>query len=119
MARGLFFKEYFETDRFERVVLCDLIDVGDKHVPLVSKTANKPAIKLENVFGINIDSVVCYRCKSWPTLANEWLFRLRYNGWPTTRTINELKALGFFVVKKGHPYSQEIHLEWRISFTLQ
>ncbi|XP_052083849.1 uncharacterized protein LOC127721205 [Mytilus californianus] len=60
-----------------------------------------------------------YRCKQWPADAQEWLTRRRYNGWPTEYTINELKSLGYFVVRKGHPSSSEIDLEWRISLTLQ
>ncbi|CAG2243543.1 unnamed protein product [Mytilus edulis] len=33
--------------------------------------------------------------------------------------IEELRLLGFFVVRKGHPFSSEVDLEWRISFSLQ
>lgn len=78
------------------------------------RAKNKPATKL----GL-IDMVVCLRCKTWPLIAREWLCRRRLYGWPTKDFIQENTSLGFFVVKKGHPFSSEKDLEWRISLSLQ
>lgn len=97
-------QHYFKTDRFERIVLFDMVDM------------NKPKVLIDNHM---LDEVQCYRCKTWPAVAHEWLLRTRCNGWPSEETIDELKTLGFFVVKESYPFSQEINLQWRIYFTLQ
>ncbi|CAC5399318.1 unnamed protein product [Mytilus coruscus] len=112
-------KPFFTTDKFDRIVLSGILTENLDKCPLLSRAKNKPAAKLENYPTINIDVVQCYRCKTWPTMANEWLSRQRCYGWPTTKTIEELKLLGSFVVRKGHPFSPEIDLEWRISLSLQ
>ena len=65
------------------------------------------------------DLVPALRCKTWPVCALEWLTRLRRYNYPTQDQINKCKELGFFLVYIGHPYSQEKHLQWRISFSLQ
>ncbi|CAG2235708.1 unnamed protein product [Mytilus edulis] len=100
------------TDSLGRMVLFDIPSIYG--VNCGSRWANKPATK----FG-TIDTVVCFRCKTWPAIAKEWLFRHRLYGWPSQEIIQEIKSLACFVVKKGHPLSSEIDLEWRISMSLQ
>lgn len=104
-----------KTDDLERVFFLDF--------PIENKTTNTPAVTFKKFRDddteISMDVVFSFRCKTWPTMAQEWLFRTRMYGWPTQDTIQELKSLGFFVVKKGHPFSSDIDLEWRISFSLQ
>ncbi|XP_063438206.1 uncharacterized protein LOC134719157 isoform X2 [Mytilus trossulus] len=107
-------KEVFQIDIKGRLVLSDLSTVINNDC--FSRQKNKPA--LTNTGG-DIDLVRSYRCRTWPTIANEWLTRRRCNGWPTDDAIQEMKLFGFFVIKKGHPFSKEIDLEWRISFSLQ
>lgn len=109
----------FRTDKLKRIILCDLITKLEENYPFASREKNKPSAKVENYFHYNVDTVNCYQCKTWPTEANEWLFRRRRNGWPSKETIDELKLLGFFVVRKSPPFSQETDFEWRISLTLQ
>ncbi|XP_052083848.1 uncharacterized protein LOC127721204 [Mytilus californianus] len=119
-------KRFFQIDRFERIVLTNFAyDSGERFCHF-SRPHNKCAAQLGPVFDVKYndtlakcDMVWCYRCKQWPTEAQEWLTRRRYNGWPTKSTFDELKPLGYFVVRKGHPCSSEIDLEWRISLTLQ
>ena len=65
------------------------------------------------------DFVIAVRCKVWPACASEWLTRTRRYNNPTQDQINKCKDLGFFLVYVGHPNSQEKHLQWRISFSLQ
>ena len=65
------------------------------------------------------DYVPAVRCKVWPACALEWLTRTRRYNYPTQDQINKCKDLGFFLVYVGHPNSQEKHLQWRISFSLQ
>ncbi|XP_052083845.1 uncharacterized protein LOC127721202 [Mytilus californianus] len=107
-----------KIDRFGRIVLYDFLMNPYTH-QLFSRPKNKPAIKFEKYYDLNVDTVISYRCKTWPTMADEWLSRQRCHGWPTKYTIQELKSLGFFVVRKGHPFSSELDLEWRVSFSLQ
>ncbi|XP_052083858.1 uncharacterized protein LOC127721212 isoform X2 [Mytilus californianus] len=108
----------FKIDREERIVLSDHLLSGNPEV--FKRTKNKPADVTVGKFAhLKTDIVFSYRCKSWPTIANEWLYRYRLYGWPSKDTIEELKSLGFFVVRKGHPFSPENDLEWRISLSLQ
>ena len=65
------------------------------------------------------DIVGAYRCRSWSNAALEWLDKKRKYGWPSQDLIENMKKLGFFVVKIGHPDSSERDLEWRISLSLQ
>ncbi|CAG2212063.1 unnamed protein product [Mytilus edulis] len=111
------FEKYqcLETDRFGRIVLSDNIRTN---LSVFSRPKNKPAFKCQKHYGL-IDAVISYRCTTWPIMAHEWLSRKRCYGWPTLDNIEELKLLGFFLVRKGHSLSNEIDLEWRISFTLQ
>lgn len=103
-----------KTDVLERVFFLDF--------PL-HKTTNTPAVTFKKFRDtdteVNMDIVFSFRCKKWAIMAQEWLFRKRMYGWPSQDTIQELASLGFFVVKKGHPFSLDIDLEWRISFSLQ
>ncbi|CAG2190834.1 unnamed protein product [Mytilus edulis] len=108
----------FKIDKSQRLVLCDFLMTYDgKH--MFSREKNKPAVKHVNYYGLNADNVISYRCKTWPSMANEWLTRLRVNDWPSKDMIQDMKSLGFFVVRKGHPFSRGTDLEWRISLSLQ
>lgn len=114
IVRGVTRKGCFKTDKTGRIVLFDFAKADGVHV--FTRSKNKPALKSEkNPF----DIVRCFRCKTWSSIAQDWLSRHRLYGWPTTDTIQELNSLGFFVIKKGHPLSSEIDLEWRISLSLQ
>lgn len=104
-------QRYFKFDRFERLVLFDIVDEKVDIYP-----TNKPAV---TTIGHYLNADQCYRCKTWPKVANEWLYRDRFNGWPSQKTIDVLKSLGYFVVKRSHHFSEEKHLEWRITFFLQ
>ena len=78
-----------------------------------------PAITLGNPSQQPHDIVRAVRCKKWPDCASEWLTRTRRYNYPTRDQVNKCKDLGFFLVYVGHPNSQEKHLQWRISFSLQ
>ena len=68
---------------------------------------------------INASDVDAYRCRTWPACASEWLTRRRYHNWPSQEQIDKCKTLGCFLMKAGHPRSDEKRLQWRISFALQ
>ncbi|XP_052070872.1 uncharacterized protein LOC127709398 isoform X2 [Mytilus californianus] len=113
------FKGLFEIDECKRILLTEIIGEHKDKKPYMPRPKNKPAATIGNYNGISIDVVTCYRSKHWPIEANEWLTRKRCNGWPTKDVINELKLLGYFLVRKGHVLSLEKDFEWRISLTLQ
>ncbi|CAC5364793.1 unnamed protein product [Mytilus coruscus] len=102
--------------RNDRLFLIESVQLMD---PPMARAKNKPAMtRIYNKYDV-CDLVGCYRCRTWPTIAREWLSRNRLYGWPPKDMIQELKSLGFFVVKKGHPFSSEADFEWRISLNLQ
>ncbi|XP_052103404.1 uncharacterized protein LOC127736870 [Mytilus californianus] len=113
------FKGLFEVDEYKRILLTEIINEHKNNKPHMSRPKNKPAATIVNYNGMSIDVVTYYRSKQWPVEAREWLTRKRCNGWPTKDVINELKSLGYFLVRKGHVLSTEQNFEWRISLTLQ
>ncbi|CAG2187733.1 unnamed protein product [Mytilus edulis] len=113
------FKGLFKIDKCNRILLTEIIGEHKDNKPYMPRPKNKPAATIGNYNGISIDVVTCYRSKQWPVQANEWLTRHRCNGWLTKDVINELKSLGYFLVRKGHVSSPEKDFEWRISLTLQ
>ena len=65
------------------------------------------------------DDVTALESSKWPDCASEWLVRQRYFQWPSNDMIKRCKELGCLFVPKGHPFSDEQHLQWRISLSLQ
>ena len=65
------------------------------------------------------DTLFALGCGSWPTCATEWLTRTRRFNWPPSDVIEICKSLGFILVQKGHPHSDEQHLLWRLSLSRQ
>ncbi|KAJ8311723.1 hypothetical protein KUTeg_011078, partial [Tegillarca granosa] len=49
---------------------------------------------------------------------SEWITRRRHNWWPSSDLIQDIVQDGCLLVPFGNPYSQESHLQWRISFSL-
>ncbi|CAG2243544.1 unnamed protein product [Mytilus edulis] len=90
----------FKTDTLNRLVLCDFLTIPS------GRLANRPAYTHEVYNGLYFDAVFSYRGKTWPSMANEWLTRSRLYGWPSHGMIQDLKSLGFFVVKKVIPFQQ-------------
>lgn len=107
-------KGVFKNDKYGRIVFFD-IPIENLH-KMFYRLKNKPALKSETLL---FENVICYRCSTWPSAAQEWLSRHRIHGYPSENTIQDIKSFGFFVVKKGHPFSSEVDLEWRISLSLQ
>ena len=75
---------------------------------------------MENLFihSGNTDNVLAFQCKSWPIIANEWLFRNRRFSWPSQTAINSIKDLGCNFVPVGDYNSSTTDLQWRVSFVL-
>ena len=84
--------------------------------------ANEPSVFEALKFyckNVASDLVLAVRSLSWPDCASEWLVRERHYNWPSQEQIDKCKTLGCFFVQVGHPKSDEYHLQWRISFSLQ
>lgn len=79
-----------------------------------------PAIAIEAAENANvIDYTPALRCRRWPDTASTWLCRQRHFEWPGSDLTDTCKRIGCLFVHAGHPYSDEKHLQWRLSFSLQ
>ena len=61
-----------------------------------------------------VDIVRSIRCFEWPSAADEWIDRRRFN-WPSIELITEIKKIGCDVVPTGCHGSSTHIKEWRIS----
>ena len=102
---------YDKEDRIVFICSSDIMNDQDIHGPARST----PATETYYAF----DYVPAVRCRKIPDCASEWFTRQRRYNWPTTELIDKCKALGCFYVFVGHPDSEEKHLQFRISFSLQ
>ncbi|CAC5399322.1 P4HA [Mytilus coruscus] len=69
------FKSLFKIDECKRILLTEIINEHMDNKPFMSRPKIKPAATIGNYNGININLVICYRCKHWPVDASEWLTR--------------------------------------------
>ena len=100
-------------DKDFRAVLTGYHDIEDGQV------INGPAISAPETETDAHDYVYAVRCRKIPNCASEWFTRQRHYNWPTPQWIDKCKTLGCFFVFVGHPDSEERHLQWRMSFSLQ
>ena len=63
------------------------------------------------------DFVCCLRVVSWPILAQHWIYRERFNGWPAVSAIKKIVSNGCHVVPIGVPNKTGRGPEWRLSFS--
>ena len=111
--------EGYQFDCNGRVVSTKVLRFG-YIFPAALYKAHGPAMAAQATSKIpQHDIVRAYRCRSWPNAALEWLDRERKYDWPPQDLIENMKKLGFFVVRIGHPHGSERDLEWRISLSLQ
>jgi len=91
---------------FERVGLsihgpAECINVGDKY--------------------LSVDGVLCVRCLSWPSQAEDWPTRHRNYDWPDSATVGHVVNNGCDVVRKAHPLCGQdermSNIQWRLSFS--
>ncbi|KAL3882948.1 hypothetical protein ACJMK2_029250 [Sinanodonta woodiana] len=66
---------------------------------------------------ITADLVCGMRLRTWPDQVSQWLTRNRRHNWPSHQTIRLIQETGALLVPVGHKFSQEQHLEWRISIS--
>ena len=104
----------YKLDQKNRIVACKRQLSG-----ILAESHGPADTSLPKVIRPATDMVQGYRCQSWPAIAEQWLSRRRPYNWPPQAMIDEVKALGFFVVPVGHPNSSERNKEWRISLSLQ
>ncbi|KAJ8311432.1 hypothetical protein KUTeg_010787 [Tegillarca granosa] len=65
--------------------------------------AHGPCLSIQVPLRLDLDLVRCLR---------------RHNWWPSSDLIQDIVQDGCLLVPFGNPYSQESHLQWRISFSL-
>lgn len=64
-----------------RIVLVDCTALV--YEQLLIRPRNRPSHVASGKFSsFAADTVMCYRGKTWPTMAKEWLLRHRFYGWP-------------------------------------
>ena len=97
-----------------RAVSTGYFDIKDGHV-INGPAISAPATETSSAY----DYVHAVRCRKIPNCASEWFTRHRHYNWPTPQWIDKCKTLGCFFVFVGHPDSEERHLQWRMSFSLQ
>ncbi|KAK3099649.1 hypothetical protein FSP39_007515 [Pinctada imbricata] len=81
-----------------------------------------PCVTPTHAFGnkekeADIDVAFIIQCQSWPSVAQEWLYRERQHNWPDAPMIESIKGLTCGFVPIG--YSENLivrSIEWRISF---
>lgn len=69
---------------------------------------------------IDIDMVVCLPCRKWPSVANNWLQRIRSSKWPSFDLLTEIRNEEVLLVPVGSKTDSDEGsiLEWRLSFSL-
>ncbi|XP_053403337.1 uncharacterized protein LOC128558384 [Mercenaria mercenaria] len=101
----------FEYDDEGRVLMkntrvCSLLPGEIRHGP---SSSNK---------NLNMDLLIGFPCKSWPTEALPWVTRTTEDQWPGRNLKCFAVNSGCFVVPTGHCLSETERLEWRISTSI-
>ncbi|KAK3598473.1 hypothetical protein CHS0354_039561 [Potamilus streckersoni] len=106
------YDEWLNLDRRGRFVLCN-----DHHdIKRHDDNCHGPATT--SYYGdITADYVFGMRLHAWPDQASQWLTRNRRHDWPSHQTIRLIQETGALLVPVGHKFSQEQHIEWRISIS--
>ncbi|XP_052817958.1 uncharacterized protein LOC128243978 [Mya arenaria] len=105
-----------EQDSYGKTVLDNICIVE----ALTGDERNGPAATILKRPGYtDIDHIPSFHCKTWPAVADEFFTRNRMFEFPGQNIRAEFGNLGIFFVPTGHGDSQEKHLQWRLSFSLQ
>ncbi|XP_060075012.1 uncharacterized protein LOC132554717 [Ylistrum balloti] len=65
---------------------------------------------------MEVDLATAYHCPEWPAIARDWITRNRPHGWPTAAMIDNIVQQGCHVVPIGDKTSENVSVEWRVSF---
>jgi len=89
-----------------------------------SRTRHGPALVADHsrrTSHLNVDSVYCVRCLSWPSQAADWPTRHRNHGWPDSATVDRVVNNGCDVVCVAHRQCRQDEWmgerQWRLSFS--
>ncbi|KAH3774114.1 hypothetical protein DPMN_175487 [Dreissena polymorpha] len=91
--------------------MVDAMDQDERNGPAAT-TFKRPGFT-------DLDYIPSFRCAKWPSVAEEFLTRKRKYGFPSTDMAGDFGSFGIFFVPTGHSETQEKHLQWRLSFSLQ
>ena len=91
--------------------------LADKH-PNV--TIQGPAIRhpVSEDYATETNVYNAIHCPFWPSVASEWIYRTRPNGWPQTDVIDKIVEFGFHLVPSGYSRSPMKNIEWKIYFSI-
>ena len=64
------------------------------------------------------DHVYCLKLSIWPRVAQRWINRKRYHGWPSKLIVNKIVSNGCHIVPIGIPNKKGRGAEWRLSFSI-
>lgn len=107
IPEGIFLSSLLFRDETVRILL--------ETVP--SAFAHGPCATFKTPIKIEADFLLCFLCKTWPQITSEWITRGRRD-WPSPDLIRDVVHDGCLLVPVGNPYSNESHMQWRISFSL-
>ncbi|OWF38803.1 uncharacterized protein LOC110465854 [Mizuhopecten yessoensis] len=65
---------------------------------------------------LEVDLATAFHCPEWPDIARDWITRSRPHGWPTAAMIDNIVKQGCHVVPVGDKTSENVSVEWRVSF---
>ncbi|VDI65003.1 Hypothetical predicted protein [Mytilus galloprovincialis] len=79
-----------------------------------------PAISMSFDGVCDIDFVLCFSCRKWPSVAKTWLHRNRSSKWPSSELIKEAMYTDVLLVPVGIKSTSDTKyiFEWRLSFSL-
>ena len=91
-----------------------------KYFKIQGKDVHGPAIDISDKDCTDVPSelVRALKCLSVSERVKQWLLRTRRHGWPSQQRIDHMTHFPHFLVGVGHPYSVDVDLEWRISYSL-
>lgn len=119
-STGLFLtNEFAKQEAFQFVSNVTLIKLCSKFCSNDVINIHGPAVSA-SIGLIDIDMVICLSCRKWPSVAKQWLHRIRSSKWPSFDLLTEIIYEDVLLVPVGSKTDSDEGsiLEWRLSFSL-
>ena len=108
---------YFRYSGIETVFAKEVAQAISEYKVLIGQI-HGPAIQVNSPLKA-VDHVVAFQFFGWPDAAQEFCYRKRTSGWPSSELIKDIIEGECHMVWKPHPFTdKEIQNEWRFSFSL-
>lgn len=59
-----------------------------------------------------------FKCKEFPTIAEEWKYRRRIHHWPSNAVVKMVQNSGCTIIPKHHSSSSQPGIEWKYDFSV-